>query len=88
MLQGDVPHAEELSEHVGRLGGKDVEQGHPAVQASQRSLAAKELPETEQPRRYAVLHQLQPPEVSGGLQNGTLSWVFRCRQGAISHPQR
>lgn len=49
VLQGDVPHAEELSEQVGRLGGKDVEQGHPAVEASQHSLAAKELPETEQP---------------------------------------
>lgn len=35
---------EETSEGVGILGGKDVEQGHPAVQPSQRTLTAKQLP--------------------------------------------
>ena len=48
MLQGDVPDGgdvEEPGEGVRALGGEDVEQRHAAVQPSQSTLAAEELPE-------------------------------------------
>lgn len=51
MFQGDVTdsrYVEETSEGVGTLGGKDVEQGHPAVEAGQGALTAKQLPEAKQ----------------------------------------
>lgn len=51
MFQGDVTdsrYVEETSEGVGTLGGEDVEQGHPAVEAGQGTLTAKQLPEAKQ----------------------------------------
>lgn len=43
---------EETSEGVGILGGKDVEQGHTAVQPSQCTLTAKEFPTAKQLSRF------------------------------------
>lgn len=46
MLQGDIPDGrdvKEAGEQVWQLRGKDVEQGHTAVQPGQRRLAPKQL---------------------------------------------